>query len=157
MSGSSYQVQSTGVMNTIRAGWERLAYRHKFAEATLYLMFVSGLILWDVVEANWEIERIMLVSHLIAGLTIFPLIVGLFWASHRNLMAGSKKRFLRTTGRLVEILLTVCTVSGVYLMLYGKPRQPDRSVDAGYPFLQFDVADPGCFPPCHALVGIENI
>ena len=121
MSGSSYQVQSTGAMNTLRAGWERLAYRHKFAEATLYLMFISGLILWDFIEVGWEIERVMLISHLLAGLTIFPLIVGPFWASHRNLMTGSKKRFLRTTGRLVEFLLIICTASGVYLMLYGNP------------------------------------
>ncbi len=111
----------TGLISSFRAGWQRLAYRHKYAEATLYLMFFSGLLVWDFIDINWQIERVMLLSHILAGLTFYPLLVGLFWTSHRSLISRSKNKFLKATGTLVEWLLIICTSSGIYLLIYGNP------------------------------------
>ncbi len=114
-------IPATSLQNNISVFWHRLAYKHKAAETTLYLMFLSGFLLWDFIEASWQVERVMLIAHLLAGLTVFPLIVGPFWTSHRNLLNRSKKPFLRITGQMTEWLLIVCTLTGVYLMFYGNP------------------------------------
>ena len=99
--------------------WQQLAYRHKSAEFLLYLMFVSGVLLWDKIALSWQISRWLLPLHMIIGVTLFSIIVGAFWSSHRKLITKSKKTFLRQTGTLIEWLLVVCTLSGFYLFFYG--------------------------------------
>ena len=121
MTTANDHIPTTSVQSSFGVFWHRLAYKHKAAETTLYLMFFSGLLLWDFIEAGWQVERVMLLAHLLAGLTVFPLIVGPFWASHRNLLNRSTKPFLRITGQMTEWLLIICTLSGVYLMLFGNP------------------------------------
>ncbi|WP_461535883.1 hypothetical protein [Spongorhabdus nitratireducens] len=121
MSSSTYQAPSSGSFVISGRFWQRLAYRHKYAEATLYLMFISGIVIWDWVEIGWQVERIMLLAHLVAGLTAFPLLVGPFWASHRSLITLSNKPFLRATGKWIEWLLIICTLSGIYLLFWGNP------------------------------------
>ena len=99
--------------------YKRLAYHHKKAEFVLYLMFLSGILLWPMISIPWQIERIVLLMHMLAGLTFFPVFVGTFWLSHRRLLKGNKKVFLRQTGTLIEYLLIACTISGIYLTFWG--------------------------------------
>ncbi|WP_299013818.1 hypothetical protein [uncultured Photobacterium sp.] len=104
--------------------WHRLAYRHKWAESLLYLMFFSGLLLWDTVSVSWKIERWTLLVHMLVGATLFTVIVGAFWGAHRRLITSSKKSFLRQTGTAIEWLLMACCLSGFYLFFYGTPGNP---------------------------------
>ncbi|WP_375749580.1 hypothetical protein [Vibrio sp. HN007] len=106
---------------SLRTWWASLAYHHKWAEAILYLMFASGLLLWNRVEVIWEIEKWALLVHMLAGVSLFSLIVGAFWMSHRRLIVKSKKPFLRQTGTIIEWLLVICSVSGFYLFFWGAP------------------------------------
>lgn len=103
----------------ISAWWKQLAYRHKSAEFLLYLMFISGVLLWDKIELSWQMSRWLLPVHMLIGVTLFSIIVGAFWSSHRKLLVRSKKNFLRQTGTAVEWLLVICTLSGFYLFFYG--------------------------------------
>jgi nitrate reductase gamma subunit len=99
--------------------FKRLAFQHKKAEAVLYLMFFSGLLLWPFITVPWPVERTVLLLHMLAGISVFPILVGSFWLSHRRLIQNSNKKFLRQTGSLIEYLLIVCTLSGVFLTFWG--------------------------------------
>lgn len=116
-------VDNSTVINSptliISTWWQQLAYRHKPAEFLLYFMFVSGVLLWDKIALTWQLSRWLLPLHMIIGVTLFSIIVGAFWSSHRKLITKSKKAFLRQTGTLIEWLLVVCTLSGFYLFFYG--------------------------------------
>jgi len=107
------------ISTKLNQAYKRLAYQHKKAEFVLYIMFLSGLLLWPMIAIAWQVERIVLLLHMLAGLTVFPALVGSFWLSHRSLLANSNKSFLRQTGTLIEYLLIACTVSGVYLTFWG--------------------------------------
>lgn len=105
--------------NCLKGAWKRLAYQHKWAETLLYVMFFSGLLIWPVIAVDWEIKRFMLIMHMLVGISLFLLVVGAFWSSHRTLLKKSTKPFLRTTGSVIEYLLMSCSISGVYLFFYG--------------------------------------
>lgn len=107
------------ISSRLQAVYQRLAYHHKKAEFVLYLMFISGLLLWPMIDIAWQVERLVLLMHMLAGLTIFPIFVGSFWLSHRRLLKGNKKEFLRKTGSIIEYLLVACTLSGIYLTFWG--------------------------------------
>ncbi|MGN5192382.1 hypothetical protein [Aeromonas veronii] len=104
-----------------RQFWQWLAYHHQAAEGTLYLMFFSGLLLWEPLTPLWSIARWNLFLHVMLSLTLFPLLFGAFWLSHRSLLNRSNKPFLRTTGRIIEALLLICLASGLLLVLHGTP------------------------------------
>ncbi|HEH9430457.1 TPA: hypothetical protein SIA29_001269 [Aeromonas sobria] len=104
-----------------RQFWQWLAYHHQAAESTLYLMFLSGLLLWEPLTPLWSLARWNLFLHVMLSLTLFPLLFGAFWLSHRALLNRSNKPFLRTTGRIIEALLLVCLASGLLLVLHGTP------------------------------------
>jgi len=101
-----------------RQFWQWLAYHHQAAEGTLYLMFFSGLLLWEPLTPLWSLARWNLFFHVMLSLTLFPLLFGAFWLSHRSLLNRSNKPFLRTTGRIIEALLLICLASGLLLVLH---------------------------------------
>jgi hypothetical protein len=101
--------------------WQWLAYHHQAAEGSLYLMFFSGLLLWEPLTPVWSLARWNLFLHVMLSLSLFPLLFGAFWLSHRSLLNKSRKPFLRTTGRIIEGLLLVCLGSGLILILHGTP------------------------------------
>lgn len=103
----------------LKTQYQQLAYHHKKAEVVLYLMFASGLLLWPMISIAWQVERVVLLMHMLAGLTLFPIFVGTFWLSHRRLLKNNKKVFLRQTGTAIEYLLILCTISGIYLSFWG--------------------------------------
>ncbi|WCE32498.1 hypothetical protein [Vibrio sp. SCSIO 43137] len=107
--------------NFLSQWWAKLAYHHKWAEAMLYLMFISGVLLWNRVELAWQAERWVLLTHMLVGISLFSVIVGAFWASHRRLITASNKPFLRKTGTIIEWLLVICSLSGFYLFFFGVP------------------------------------
>jgi len=96
-----------------------LAYRHKVSEFVLYVLFLSGVILWDVVDSYWPAFRWSLFVHSVIGLFLFPVTVGLFWYAHRKLWAKSRKPVLKITGRIIEWSLMLCTLSGFFLFIMG--------------------------------------
>ncbi|MGL6599532.1 hypothetical protein ACSZOB_18130 [Aeromonas veronii] len=104
-----------------RQFWQWLAYHHQAAEGTLYLMFFSGLLLWEPLTPLWSLARWNLFFHVMLSLTLFPLLFGAFWLSHRSLLNRSNKHFLRITGRIIEALLLICLASGLLLVLHGTP------------------------------------
>lgn len=104
---------------SLKGYWLKQAYRHKNAEKLMYVMFVSGFLLWDQLSLPWTIERWLLLAHMVIGVSLFLWIVGMFWSAHRRLLMRSKKSFLRITGRMTEALLVLCVSSGVYLFFYG--------------------------------------
>ena len=115
------QQQKKQDQNYLYFAWSRLTYRHKWAETLLYIMFFSGLLIWPVIAVAWEIKSLMLIVHMLVGISLFILVIGAFWSSHRALLKKSKKAFLRQTGTIIEYLLIICCVSGTYLFFYGNP------------------------------------
>lgn len=99
--------------------WRQLAYRHKAAELSLYLLFLTGLPLWSLFSLSWEGERFLLLIHCLGSLILFPLLVLPFWLSHRRLWQTSRKPWLKKTGRYLDLLMLICAVSGIYLLLLG--------------------------------------
>lgn len=122
---SSSVVLVQSLLGTVRhqvAAWQaRLAYRHEWAEWSLYLLVVTGLLLWNGFDLFWPVMRWSLVLHLIAGALLFPLIILPFWLSHRSLLNRSRKPRLRLTGRLIELGLIAMVVTGFYLLFWGNP------------------------------------
>ncbi len=116
----------TGFKN-LAIWWQRQAYRNKAAEWSLYFMFVTGFLLWNQFTLPWGIERILLITHVISSLVLFPAAVLPFWLSHRRLLKHSKKKLLVITGHLLDLLLLICALSGVLLFLVG-----NRGDDLGH-------------------------
>lgn len=116
----------TGFKN-LAAWWQRQAYRNKAAEWSLYFMFVTGFLLWNQFTLPWEIERLLLITHVISSLILFPAAVLPFWLSHRRLLKSSKKKLLIITGKFLDLLLLLCALSGVFLFLVG-----NRGDNIGY-------------------------
>jgi hypothetical protein len=107
--------------------WQRQAYRNKAAEWSLYFMFVSGFMLWNQFSIPWGLERLLLITHIISSLILFPAAVLPFWLSHRQLLKNSNKKLLVVTGQCLDLLLMVCMMSGVFLFLVG-----NRGDNLGY-------------------------
>ena len=111
--------------SALQAAWARFekaqAYRHERAEWTLYFLAVTGLILWSGFSAPWPLVRWSMLVHIIAGVVLFPPVVMAFWMAHRSLLRRSRKRRLRVTGRILEAVLVLMTLSGFYLVVYGNP------------------------------------
>lgn len=107
--------------------WQRQAYRNKAAEWSLYFMFITGFVLWNQFTLPWELERMVLIAHVLSSLILFPAAVLPFWLSHRNLLKGSQKKLLVVTGQLLDLLLLACAASGVFLFAVG-----NRGDDIGY-------------------------
>jgi hypothetical protein len=97
----------------------RLMYQHRTAELVLYLLFISGILLWEFLPISWPIFRWSLLLHSLIGIILFPLTTGLFWLSHRRLFKSSNKPFLCVSGRVIDILLVISFLSGLVLFFYG--------------------------------------
>ncbi len=99
--------------------WQRVGYRSKRVEWVLLFLLASGLMLWERLGIAWPVFRGALFVHLAASLILFPLVVMPFWLSHRQSLQTSGKRFLRLTGRFLEILLFISLASGLWLTMMG--------------------------------------
>jgi len=104
---------------SLSAWWQQQAYRNKAAEWALYFMFATGFILWNQFTLPWEVERLILITHVLSSLILFPATVLPFWLSHRKLLKKSKRKLLIITGHLLDLLLILCTLSGTLLFLVG--------------------------------------
>ncbi|RRC98995.1 hypothetical protein [Amphritea balenae] len=107
------------IQSRLGAWWRHLAYRHKAAELSLYLLFITGLPLWSLFEMAWSGERFLLLAHFLGSIILFPLLILPFWLSHRRLWQSSKNQKLRNTGYYLDLLMLVCALSGIYLLLLG--------------------------------------
>jgi len=99
--------------------WQKISYQSKLAEFILYILVISGLLLWDGFGLPWEVTRPSLVVHFIISLILFPVLVLPFWLSHRELLKKSKKRFLSKSGQIIEYIFIALFVSGLYLTFFG--------------------------------------
>lgn len=120
-----HKVQPLGLR--LKQAWQQLGYRNTLAEWSLYILFFSGILLWDIFTLPWQGVRWLLISHLLLSIIIFPIYVLPFWLSHRRLLKKSNKRLLNITGQFLDILLSVCVLSGVYLLIQG-----NRGDELGY-------------------------
>ncbi|GAA3922930.1 hypothetical protein [Litoribacillus peritrichatus] len=111
--------ETSSLTERLHKRWFSMAFRHTKAEKLMYIMFVSGLLLWEPLQLIWQVNRWVLLMHMVVGATVFTVIVGAFWSSHRRLVAKAKKPFLRYTGQAIEWLLLACSISGFYLLFFG--------------------------------------
>jgi hypothetical protein len=88
---------------------------------TLYLLSATGLVLWDPLQLPWFVARQVLILHVAASMVLFPLFVIPFWVTHRGLLRFSHNPFQRTTGRIIDLFLSVVLVSGIALVVLGNP------------------------------------
>lgn len=117
----------TSITDALLQWWEGLSYRNRAAEWSLYLMFFTGILLWNQITLPWSLERLLLVTHIVSSVLLFPVFVLPFWLSHRRLLARSKKKLLKVTGQLIDYILLGCMASGLYLVLLG-----NRGDDLGW-------------------------
>jgi hypothetical protein len=110
-----------------KQAWKQLGYRNTMAEWSLYALFVSGFLLWDILALPWAGVRLLLIIHVFLSIIIFPIYVLPFWLSHRRLLKNSNKRFLNITGQCLDLLLALCFFSGLYLLIEG-----NRGSELGY-------------------------
>lgn len=89
------------------------------AEWSLYALFVSGFLLWNILSVPWDVVRLLLALHVLLSIIVFPLYVLPFWLAHRRLLKNSKKKFLNLTGRCLDLLIGMCVLSGLYLLIQG--------------------------------------
>lgn len=108
------------IKNYFLATWQKLRYQNKKAEWSLYALFVSGFLLWNILYVPWEAVRLLLVLHVLLSIVVFPLYVLPFWLSHRRLLKTSQKKFLNLTGRCLDVLIGLCILSGLYLLIQGR-------------------------------------
>ena len=99
--------------------WKREAYRSKPAELVLYVLTISGLVLWDGFDLPWQLQRSTLAIHILVSLLLFSVLVAPFWLAHRDILARSQKTSLRITGQIIEYGLIVVALSGLYLVFFG--------------------------------------
>ncbi|MFD2230818.1 hypothetical protein [Alkalimarinus sediminis] len=109
----------TSITDALSQWWQSLAYRNRAAEWSLYFMFVTGILLWNQISIPWQVERLLLLVHVVSSLLLFPVAVVPFWLSHRKLLVRSKKKLLKVTGQLIDYILLGCMASGIYLVLQG--------------------------------------
>jgi hypothetical protein len=101
------------------AQWSRA--QGKRTRWALYLLSASGIVLWDPIGLPWLAARQVLFLHVAASLVLFPLFVLPFWAVHRELLHVSRNAWQRNTGRALDILLAILSLSGVVLIVVGNP------------------------------------
>ncbi|MFP8965804.1 hypothetical protein ACKC9G_04430 [Pokkaliibacter sp. CJK22405] len=99
----------------------RLAYFHRASELSLYLLLLTGLVMWTPLSIDWSLQRLAMPLHVLMGITLGGAVVVRFWWAHRQLLRKSRKRWLRTTGRVIELNLLAVLVTGVILFLHGNP------------------------------------
>lgn len=118
-------------LSKVAMRWIALAYRHAFAEWTLWGLLLTGLPLWNFLDFSWPIQRVSLLVHGLAGMVLFLLFVVPFWISHRRLLKRSRKPLLVITGRCLEGLLVAIGVSGFWLLLIGNRGETSGQWIAG--------------------------
>lgn len=103
----------------LKQAWQQLGYRNTVAEWSLYALFISGFLLWNILSLPWDAVRLLLILHVLLSIIIFPIYILPFWLSHRRLLKTSKKRFLNITGQCLDFILAMCVTSGLYLLIQG--------------------------------------
>lgn len=99
--------------------WKRGGYRSKPAELVLYVLAISGLVLWSGFNLPWQLQRSTLAIHILVSLLLFPFLVIPFWLAHRAILAQSHKTSLRKTGQSIDYGLFLLSVSGFFLVFFG--------------------------------------
>ena len=86
----------------------------------MFLMLITGLLLFDPIGLPWSLERWALVVHIVAAITLVPSLLVPFWWAHRGALNKRRRsRFHAATGRIIEGLLIVLIGSGAWLTFIG--------------------------------------
>ncbi|TPW32797.1 hypothetical protein [Pararhizobium mangrovi] len=91
----------------------------KPAELSLYVLLATGLLLFAPFGLSWAVVRWALVVHVVSAIVFVPCLVVPFWISHRGLVTTTRKRFLRITGRILELVFVAMFASGAFLLFVG--------------------------------------
>jgi len=101
----------------------RLAVKlHRPAELCFYLLLITGLMITEYTQVPWEVKRWAITVHIASAIILFPLTILLFYAAHRGNMVFSNKTFNGKTGRVIEILIIVMFLCGLWLLFVGEDR-----------------------------------
>lgn len=120
--------------------WRVLARQKAIAKRSLYFIAVSGFVLWAPLNLPWAVARHVLFWHIAASLMVFPLFVMPFWLHHRARMNALKGTLQWWVGAVIEWLLVLEVVSGIWLAFWGNPGNPPGQASrwihfvGGFPF-----------------------
>jgi DNA-binding beta-propeller fold protein YncE len=101
-----------------------------YIEASILLMFLTGVLQWDLLGVKWEYFTSIQAIHIIISITASILIIIPFVNMHtykyrKNIIA---KRRNSGNGMMLGITLLLITISGVYLFLVGNRGGDDLGV-----------------------------
>ena len=92
-----------------------------YISLSVVVMFITGIIQWDIFPLSWEYYNIVQALHIIGSITIFVILIIPFVNMHiykyRKNIIGRKKNSIN--GMFLGINLLLITISGVYLFLVG--------------------------------------
>ncbi|MCJ8326136.1 MAG: hypothetical protein MJK08_03455 [Campylobacterales bacterium] len=95
-------------------------------EILIYIMFISGFLLWQDLDLSWEFFRLNQFIHVFISITII-FFLSLYLYSHiqehKNTIIKRKKTYKKRKqvflGILIMLTLIILLVSGTYLFLWG--------------------------------------
>lgn len=96
-------------------------------EITIYLMFITGILLWSQVNLSWEVFKFTQILHVLFSLIVLILFLLPFLKNHlkehkKTILKRKKtykKRRQTFLGILIGISLLFLLITGVYLFLWG--------------------------------------
>jgi len=99
---------------------KKLSHRlAKPAEAALYTLLITGVLLFEPFGLSWQFVRWALVAHVVAAVIFVPCLLIPFWATHRGLVRTTTKKFHAWSGRVLEVMLALTFLTGAYLLFIG--------------------------------------
>ena len=93
----------------------------KFVEYSIFIMFFTGILQWDIVTLPWFYFSLIQATHIVSSLIVTVLLIIPFVNIHtykyrKNIVAKKRNS---TNGMLLGITLLLITISGFYLFLIG--------------------------------------
>ena len=92
-----------------------------YISLSVVVMFITGIIQWDLFPVSWEYYNMVQALHIIGSITIFVMLIIPFVNMHtykyRRNIIGRKKNSIN--GIFLGITLLLITISGFYLFLIG--------------------------------------
>ena len=92
-----------------------------YISLSVVVMFITGIIQWDIFSLSWKYYNIVQALHIIGSITIFVMLIIPFVNMHtykyRKNIIGRKKNSIN--GIFLGITLLLITISGFYLFLIG--------------------------------------
>ncbi|MCB8838181.1 hypothetical protein [Aurantimonas sp. VKM B-3413] len=89
------------------------------AEYVLYLLLVTGALLFDPFGLPFSVMRWAIYVHIACAVLLVPTLLVPFWLSHRGMLTGSRRAFQVWSGRVIEVMLVGLVAGGTWLLAIG--------------------------------------